>query len=133
VAPPPGFSATGSSSLGGLNLAVSAFSKKQKSAVDFLKLARTKEQMKTMSMLSAEPPAWADLYNDPEMVRKFPYLRTLKEGLLAAKPRPITPYYQEVTSAIEEEAYVALQGPKAPDQAINDLTKKLNDIASQSG
>jgi multiple sugar transport system substrate-binding protein len=89
--------------------------------------------MKAMSMLSAEPPAWADLYNDPEMVKKFPYLPTLKEGLLAAKPRPITPYYQEVTSAIEEEAYVALQGPKAPDQAINDLTKKLNDIASQSG
>ena len=44
VAPPPGFSATGSSSLGGLNLAVSAFSKKQKSAVDFLKLGRTKSR-----------------------------------------------------------------------------------------
>jgi trehalose/maltose transport system substrate-binding protein len=132
VVPLPGFSGTGSSSLGGLNLAVSAYSKKQKSAVDFLKLASTKEQMKTMSMLSAEPPAWADLYNDPEMVKKFPYLPTLKEGLLAAKPRPITPYYQEVTTAIEEAAYVALQGQKAPDQAINDLTKKLNDIASQS-
>jgi hypothetical protein len=37
-----------------------------------------------------------------------------------------------VTSAIEEESYMALQGQKAPDQAINDLTKKLNDIASQS-
>jgi multiple sugar transport system substrate-binding protein len=132
VVPLPGFSGAGSSSLGGLNLAVSAYSKKQKSAVEFLKLASTKEQMKAMSMTSAEPPAWADLYNDPEMVKTFPYLPTLKEGLLAAKPRPITPYYQEVTSAIEEEAYVALQGQKAPDQAINDLTKKLNDIAAQS-
>jgi multiple sugar transport system substrate-binding protein len=100
--------------------------------VEFLKLASTKEQMKAMSLTSAEPPAWADLYNDPDMVKKFPYLPTLKEGLLAAKPRPITPYYQEVTSAIEEEAYTALQGQKAPDQAINDLTKKLNDIAAQS-
>ena len=132
VVPLPGFSGAGSSSLGGLNLAVSAYSKKQKSAVEFLKLASTREQMKAMSMTSAEPPAWADLYNDPDMVKKFPYLPTLKEGLLAAKPRPITPYYQEVTSAIEEEAYTALQGQKAPDQAINDLTKKLNDIASQS-
>jgi multiple sugar transport system substrate-binding protein len=133
VVPLPGFSGAGSSSLGGLNLAVSAYSKKQKSAVEFLKLASTKEQMKAMSMTSAEPPAWADLYNDPEMVKTFPYLPTLKEGLLAAKPRPITPYYQEVTSAIEEEAYMALQGQKAPDQAINDLTKKLNDIAAQGG
>jgi multiple sugar transport system substrate-binding protein len=133
VVPLPGFTGPGSSSLGGLNLAVSAYSKKQKSAVEFLKLASTKEQMKAMSMTSAEPPAWADLYNDPEMVKKFPYLPVLKEGLLAAKPRPITPYYQEVTSAIEEDAYAALQGQKAPDQAINDLTKKLNDIAAQGG
>jgi multiple sugar transport system substrate-binding protein len=133
VVPLPGFTGPGSSSLGGLNLAVSAFSKKQQSATEFLKLASTEEQMKSMSMLSAEPPAWADLYEDPDMVKKFPYLPTLKEGLLAAKPRPITPYYQEVTSAIEEEAYTALQGQKAPDQAINDLTKKLNDIASTGG
>jgi multiple sugar transport system substrate-binding protein len=133
VVPLPGFTGPGSSSLGGLNLAVSAFSKKQQSATEFLKLASTEEQMKTMSMLSAEPPAWADLYNDPDMVKKFPYLPVLKEGLLAAKPRPVTPYYQEVTSAIEEDAYAALQGQKAPDQAINDLTQKLNDIAAQGG
>jgi multiple sugar transport system substrate-binding protein len=93
----------------------------------------TEEQMKNMSMLSAEPPAWADLYQDPDMVKKFPYLPVLKEGLLAAKPRPITPYYQEVTSAIEEDAYAALQGQKSPDQAINDMTTKLNDIAAQGG
>jgi multiple sugar transport system substrate-binding protein len=133
VVPLPGFTGPGSSSLGGLNLAVSAFSTKQQSAVEFLKLASTMEQMKAMSMTSGEPPAWADLYDDPDMVKKFPYLPTLKEGLLAAKPRPVTPYYQEVTSAIEEDAYAALQGQKAPDQAINDLTQKLNDIAAQGG
>jgi trehalose/maltose transport system substrate-binding protein len=133
VVPLPGFTGPGSSSLGGLNLAVSAYSKKQQSAVEFLKLASTQEQMKTMSTLSGEPPAWADLYQDPDMVKKFPYLPTLKEGLLQAKPRPVTPYYQEVTTAIQEEAYAALQGQKAPDQAVNDLTTKLNQIAAQGG
>jgi multiple sugar transport system substrate-binding protein len=133
IVPLPGFTGAGSSSLGGLNLAVSAFSKKQQSATEFLKLASTEEQMKTMSTLSGEPPAWADLYEDPDMVDKFPYLPVLKEGLLAAKPRPVTPYYQEVTTAIQEEAYAALQGQKAPDQAVNDLTKRLTDIAAQGG
>jgi multiple sugar transport system substrate-binding protein len=133
VVPLPGFTGPGSSSLGGLNLAVSAYSKKQQSAVEFLKLASTEEQMKAMSTLSGEPPAWADLYNDPDMVKKFPYLPVLKEGLLAAKPRPVTPYYQEVTTAIQEDAYAALQGQTAPDQAINDLTQKLNQIAAQGG
>jgi multiple sugar transport system substrate-binding protein len=133
VVPLPGFTGPGSSSLGGINLAVSAYSTKQQSAVEFLKLASTQEQMKTMSTLSGEPPAWADLYQDPDMVKKFPYLPTLKEGLLQAKPRPVTPYYQEVTTAIQEEAYAALQGQKAPDQAVNDLTTKLNQIAAQGG
>ena len=129
VVPLPGFTGPGSSSLGGLNFAVSAFSKKQKSAVDFLKFASTEDAMKNMSTLSAEPPAWTALYDDPDLVKKFPYLPVLKEGLLAAKPRPITPFYQEVTSAIEDDAYAALQGQKAPDQAINDMTTKLNEIA----
>jgi multiple sugar transport system substrate-binding protein len=132
VVPLPGFSGEGSSSLGGLNLAVSAFSKKQKSAVDFLKYASTREAQKGATILSASPVVWADLYDDPELIKKFPYLPVLKKGLLAAKPRPVTPYYQEVTSAIQEDAYAALQGQKAPDQAINDLTKKLNDIAAQT-
>jgi multiple sugar transport system substrate-binding protein len=45
-----------------------------------------------------------------------------------AKPRPVTPYYQEVTNAIQTDAYAALQGQKSPDQAINDMTSKLNEI-----
>jgi multiple sugar transport system substrate-binding protein len=50
-----------------------------------------------------------------------------------AKPRPLTPYYQEVTTAIQTDAYAALQGQKSPDQAINDMTSKLNEIAKQGG
>ena len=34
-----------------------------------------------------------------------------------------------MTSAIQEDAYAALQGQKSPDQAVNDLTTKLNEIA----
>jgi multiple sugar transport system substrate-binding protein len=132
VVPLPGFTGEGSSSLGGLNLAVSAFSKKQQSAVDFLKYASTREAQKGATILSASPIVWADLYDDPELVKTFPYLPVLKEGLLAAKPRPVTPYYQEVTTAIQEEVYAALQGQKAPDQAVNDLTQRLNDIAAQA-
>jgi hypothetical protein len=36
-----------------------------------------------------------------------------------------------VTTAIQEEAYAALQGQKAPDQATNDRTQRLNQIAAQ--
>jgi multiple sugar transport system substrate-binding protein len=133
IAPLPGFTGAGSSSLGGLNFAVSAFSKKQKSAVEFTKFATNQENIKEMVGLTGDAPAWPDLYDDPALVKKFGHLPVLKEGMLAAKPRPVTPYYQEVTTAIQEEAYAALQGQKSPDQAVNDMTTKLNEIASQGG
>jgi multiple sugar transport system substrate-binding protein len=133
VAPLPGFTGPGSSSLGGLNLAVSAFSKKQKTAVEFAKFATNQENAKEMVGLTGNAPAWTALYNDPDLVKKYPHLPILLQGLQSAKPRPITPYYQEVTTAVEENAYAALQGQKTPDQAISDLTTKLNEIAQQGG
>jgi multiple sugar transport system substrate-binding protein len=129
----PGFTGTGSSSLGGLNFAVSAFSKKQKTAVEFTKFATNEANAKQMVSLTGNAPAWTSLYNDPDLVKKYPHLPLLLQGLQAAKPRPITPYYQEVTTAIEDNAYAALQGQKSPDQAVNDLTAKLNDIVKNGG
>jgi multiple sugar transport system substrate-binding protein len=131
IAPLPGFTGAGSSSLGGLNFAVSAFSKKQQTAVEFVKFATNQENAKEMVGLTGNAPAWPDLYNDSDLVKKFPFLPTLKQGMDTAKPRPVTPYYQEVTTAIQEDVYAALQGQKAPDQAINDLTQKLNEIGAQ--
>jgi multiple sugar transport system substrate-binding protein len=129
VAPLPGITGPGSSSLGGLNFAVSAYSKKQKTAIEFVKFATNQENAKEMVLLTGNAPAWTDLYNDPELVKKYAHLPILLEGLQQAKPRPVTPYYQEVTSAIQEDAYAALQGQKSPDQAVTDLTTKLNEIA----
>jgi multiple sugar transport system substrate-binding protein len=131
IAPLPGFTGAGSSSLGGLNFAVSAFSKKQQTAVEFAKFATNQENAKEMVGLTGNAPAWPALYDDAELVKKFPFLPTLKEGMQTAKPRPVTPYYQEVTTAIQEDAYAALQGQKTPDQAINDMTTKLNEIGQQ--
>jgi multiple sugar transport system substrate-binding protein len=133
VVPLPGFTGAGSSSLGGLNFAVSAFSTKQATAVEFAKFATSEENSKEMVGLTGNAPAWPSLYDDPELVKKFPHLPVLKEGMQTAKPRPATPYYQEVTTAIQEDAYAALQGQKSPDQAINDMTTKLNEIAAQGG
>jgi trehalose/maltose transport system substrate-binding protein len=133
IAPLPGITGPGSSSLGGLNLAVSAFSTKQQTAVEFIRFATNEENTKEMVGLTGNAPAWTSLYDDPDLVKQFPHLPVLKEGLLSAKPRPVTPYYQEVTSAIQEAAYAALQGQKPPEQAVNDLTTRLNEIGAQAG
>jgi hypothetical protein len=34
---------------------------------------------------------------------------------------------------VQDDAYAALQGQKTPDQAIQDMTSKLNEIAQNGG
>ncbi len=129
IAPLPGASGVGSSSLGGHSWAISTYSKKQKSATDFIKWYNDEPQERQTALQLSLAPVWASLYDDPTLIKQLPYLPVLKQSILTAKPRPITPNYQEVTSAIEDNAYAALQGQKSPQQAINDLKTKLNDIA----
>ncbi len=67
-------------------------------------------------------PARADaesLYSDPELIKKFPYMPILKKSIETAKPRPIAVKYGDVTLAIQDAAYSALQGQTAPDAALN--------------
>ena len=53
-------------------------------------------------MLRAGDPGAANaLYDDPEVREKFPMADAIREGLTDAAPRPITPYYGDVTSAVQ--------------------------------
>ena len=130
VAPLPGLNGPGVSSLGGHNLALSAYSKHKKSALDFIKFFTSHAFERTNLQKNSLAPVWADLYDDPALIKKFPYLPVLKKSIDTAVPRPQTPYYQQVTQAIENDAYAALQGSKSPQDAINDLKSQLSNIGS---
>jgi multiple sugar transport system substrate-binding protein len=42
-------------------------------------------------------------YEDPEVREAFPMYATIRESLDNAAPRPQTPYYNEVSTAIQQE------------------------------
>lgn len=128
VAPIPGLNGPGVSTLGGHNLAVSAFAKNKASALDFVKFLTTQDLEKKNLLATSEAPTIASLYDDPALVKKFPYLPILKQSVEKAKPRPQAVQYGDVTAAIQENAYDALQGKKTSDQALKDLQAKLKTL-----
>jgi multiple sugar transport system substrate-binding protein len=130
VAPLPGISGSGSSSLGGHNLAISAFAKNKATALDFIKFFTSEDTEKSNLLATSQAPTRADLYDNADLVKQFPYLPTLKASILSAKPRPKAVKYGDVTAAIQENAYAALTGTKSPDQALSDLQKKLEELTS---
>jgi len=132
VAPLPGPNGLGSSTLGGHNLAISKFSTKQKQALDFLKYITSQAVEKQIVQQMSLAPAWSSLYDDPQLIAQAPYLPTLKESITRAKTRPVTPYYNDVTTAIQENVYKALQGQQTVDQCLQNLAAALKPIAAKT-
>ncbi|SDO86062.1 carbohydrate ABC transporter substrate-binding protein, CUT1 family [Pedococcus dokdonensis] len=121
VAPLPGVDGPGTSTLGGHQAAISAYSKNKATALDFLKFLTSPEEQKTNMEKGSLAPVRADLYDDPALVAKYPYLPVLKESIANAVARPVTPFYPAVTQAIQDNFYAAIQGQKTPEAAVKDM------------
>jgi multiple sugar transport system substrate-binding protein len=131
VAPLPGATGPGSSSLGGHNFAISAFAKNKATALDFIKYFTSEDSERSNLLATSQAPTRSSLYEDAGLTKQFPYLPTLKASILSAKPRPKAVKYGDVTAAIQENAYAALTGAKTTDQALADLQKKLEELTAQ--
>jgi multiple sugar transport system substrate-binding protein len=131
VAPIPGKDGVGASTLGGYNLAISAFSKNKATARDFITYLQSEEVQRRVLAEMSLPPVVLSLYDDPALQQQVPYLKTLKEALQAAEARPASPNYNEASLAVQKNAYAALQGQKTLDQAIQDMKTELERAAQR--
>ncbi len=120
VAPLPGVNGVGTSTLGGYNVGINAFSEHKATAMDFLRFL-TSEKAQRIIAEGSLPPVLGSLYDDPALVAEMPYLPALKESIANAVPRPVTPFYPAVSKAVQDNAYAALKGEKSVDQAIIDM------------
>ncbi|WP_026400635.1 ABC transporter substrate-binding protein [Actinomadura rifamycini] len=125
VAPIPGLDGPGSGTLGGNNLAVSAFSRHQATARDFVAHIVGPEVQREYGRAQSFPLSLAALYDDPGMVERYPYLPVLEEGLRTARPRPAVVRYNEVSAAIQDHVAAAVAGDTTVDRAAADLQAAL--------
>jgi multiple sugar transport system substrate-binding protein len=130
IAPLPGLTGPGASSLGGHNAAISQYSAHKATAFDFVKYLESQDRQTFNATQGSLAPVIASLYDDPTLVQKLPYLPTLKTSILNAVPRPVTPFYPAVTKAIEDNAYAAIKGDKSVDQALKDMQAAIQAAGS---
>ncbi|MCF6525884.1 ABC transporter substrate-binding protein [Streptomyces sp. JJ36] len=130
VAPLPGADGPGTSSLGGHNLALASSAKNKATALDFMKFLSNEENTRKNLKAASLAPPYATLYEEQELIEKYPYLPELKESIVRAKPRPRVVRYGDVTRAIQEEAYAALNGRKSSAAALKSLQKSLEKLTT---
>lgn len=127
--PLPGPYGPGTSVLGGSNLAVSSHARHPASATRLLAYLTGEKVQRQVLTRGALPPVRAALYQDPALIRKFPYLPTLRASVLAAAPRPKSPRYDQVSLAVQAAVYDAMAGHQTPAAAVRRLARELAAIS----
>jgi multiple sugar transport system substrate-binding protein len=128
VSPLPGKDGPGVSTLGGHNIGISAFTKNKGTAGDFIKFIASEPIQKTFLEKGSLAPILENLYGDAALNKQFPYLSTLGESIKTAKSRPKAVKYGDVTLAIQDATYAALQKTVEPAAAFGDLQTKLEGL-----
>jgi multiple sugar transport system substrate-binding protein len=128
AAPLPGISQPGVSSLGGGNLGIAKNAENKGTAADFLKFMAMADQQESDTLATGNAPVLESVYADPDVLKKYPFFPNLLKSIQTAKPRPKAVQYGDVTLAIQDAAYGALQGQTAPDAALQALQSKLQTL-----
>jgi multiple sugar transport system substrate-binding protein len=130
VAPLPGISGPGASSLGGHNAAISVYSKHKATALDFLKFLESTQTQKFFITQGSLAPVRESLYSDASIQKKYPYMPTLLTSIKNAEPRPVSPFYPAVTKAVQDNAYSAIKGSKSVNDAIKSMSDAIKSASS---
>jgi multiple sugar transport system substrate-binding protein len=126
--PGPDANHQGSSSLGGANLAISAFSQHQRTALDFIKYMTSADAERQMLVKGGFPPVLTSLYTNKALDSQFPYLPTLEQAIETARPRPAITNYDQASYVISSAVYQALTRQRTPQSALALMDSELTQI-----
>jgi multiple sugar transport system substrate-binding protein len=115
----------GPSTLGGANLAISAYSKHPAEALDFIKFLTDAQNERVMFTNGGFPPVLTKLYDDPVLRKKYPDLKWVLEAIDHAQPRPATTTYEQASQTIFGQVEAALRQQETPQQAIKAMSTQL--------
>jgi multiple sugar transport system substrate-binding protein len=112
--------------LGGGNMAISKFSKHQAASFDALKCIISPEMEKQNILIGGNPIANGAVYDDPQVQAKFPMATLMRDSINAAGPRPVTPYYGDVSAAIQRDWHP--QSSLNPNNAPGATSKLISNV-----
>jgi multiple sugar transport system substrate-binding protein len=77
-------------------------------------------------------PTYKSLYNDQELLNEVPVVALAKESAPNAKPRPVSPYYSDMSLEMAEQFNASLKGDVSPEEAVKTLQSQLQQIVEQA-
>jgi multiple sugar transport system substrate-binding protein len=119
--------------LGGWNMLINANTQKQDQAWEFVKWVTGEEAQKFRAVEATLLPTLKSLYEDPEIIEKVPVIEQGTEALQNSRPRPVSPYYSDMSLKMAEQFNRSLKGDVSPEDAVKTLQEELSSIIEQGG
>jgi len=132
IAPVPSFSpGRGVSTLGGWHVGISRFSDAKKESYRLLCFLTSYEVQKKMALHLGWNPGRMDVYDDSEILERIPHFRKRRTAFENARPRPIVPYYTQLSEILQRHLNAALSGKSPPGEALATAQKQMEAIVSR--
>ena len=88
---------------GGINLTVSAFSPHVDLAYQATECITSDANQAYYFTTNGNPASSTAVYDDPDVLKVFPQAPVIRQSLEQAAPRPLTPFYSEVSGGIQRD------------------------------
>ena len=117
--------------LGGMNYAISKYSKHPKETYDAAMCLRTPEHQLQTALEAGDPPVAPSVYANPKFKEAYPMGPEMLAELKTAVPRPITPLYQNISTIVS----TTLSPPSSiePEKTAEKLDSAIQDAIDGKG
>jgi multiple sugar transport system substrate-binding protein len=121
----------GNGTVGDQPLYISTSSKYPDAAWKFIEFLTAPEQQRFRALEGAYLPTISELYDDPEIRDSVPVVALAKEALQHTRPRPVSPYYSDMSLEMQDQFNASLKGDTTPEEAARTLKSELENIIQQ--
>jgi len=121
----------GNGTVGDQPLYISASSKYPDAAWKFIEFLTASEQQRFRAVEGSYLPTRSALYDDPEIQDSVPVVALAKEALQHTRPRPVSPYYSDMSLEMQEQFNASLSGDTPPEEAARTLKSECENIMQQ--
>jgi multiple sugar transport system substrate-binding protein len=112
----------GAPPLGGINIGIGEFGDHQDLALDAVRCITSEESQTAYMLAEGNPAARGAVFDDAEIVEKFPMADLIRTSIDEATPRPQSPYYTDISAATVRQFHPpASVNPDSTPAAADDL------------
>lgn len=105
--------------LGGWQLGINRRSRHPAAAKKLIHFLTSPGAQKHLALNLGYKPARKSLYRDRDLIEQQPFMVSLYDIFMKARPRPVTPYYMMLSQVMQPAFSAVISGIESPEEALN--------------